>query len=114
MILNRKQVEIAKSCPVMSCDNCKLYKDKYALDSCMLDSDLIETLETAWKEVDKYKTDNKPRPLVEWGEDYRDCLWWKFPIEEPPYCGSPLDSSFPDYVTHFTMFQEPEKEDDAE
>lgn len=22
-----------------------------------------------------------PRPLEEWGEDYGDFLWWKFPIE---------------------------------
>ncbi|WP_128739136.1 hypothetical protein [Desulfocucumis palustris] len=43
-----------------------------------------------------------PRPLDEWDEDMGDCLWWTFPIEEPPYCGSPLDCDFPDHVTHFT------------
>ncbi|MBN6189410.1 hypothetical protein JQN58_21385 [Aneurinibacillus sp. BA2021] len=48
------------------------------------------------------KQANEPRPIEEWGEDYGDCLWWSFPIEEPPYCGSPLDCNFPDYVTHFT------------
>lgn len=43
------------------------------------------------------------RPIDEWGEDYGDCLFWKFPIEEPPYCGSPLDCDFTeDYYTHFT------------
>lgn len=31
------------------------------------------------------------RPLSEWSEDVGDVLWWKFPIEEPPYVGGPLD-----------------------
>jgi hypothetical protein len=30
-------------------------------------------------------------------------LWWRFPIAEPPYSGTPLDDDFPDYVTHWTM-----------
>lgn len=33
----------------------------------------------------------KPRPLSEWTEEDGDVLWWRFPIEEPPYCGSPND-----------------------
>ncbi|MGG5253538.1 hypothetical protein ACQYAD_08585 [Neobacillus sp. SM06] len=44
----------------------------------------------------------EPKHIEEWSEDYGDCLWWRFPIVEPPYCGTPLDSDFPDYVTHFT------------
>ena len=32
-----------------------------------------------------------PRPLDEWHEDYGSVLWWKFPIEEPPYVGTPND-----------------------
>lgn len=35
-------------------------------------------------------------------KDYGDCLWWRLPVEEPPYCGNPLDCNFPDDVTHFT------------
>ena len=42
------------------------------------------------------------RPLEEWGEDYGDVLWWKFPIEEPPHVGSPLDADWPGYHTHWT------------
>ncbi|PLS19105.1 hypothetical protein CVD28_01475 [Bacillus sp. M6-12] len=42
------------------------------------------------------------KPIDEWTEDDGDCLWWTFPIQEPPHCGSPLDSDFPDYLTHFT------------
>lgn len=42
------------------------------------------------------------RSLEEWGEDYGDVLWWKIPIEEPPYVGSPLDADWPGYHTHWT------------
>ena len=31
------------------------------------------------------------KPLSEWHEDIGPVLWWKFPINEPPYIGSPLD-----------------------
>jgi hypothetical protein len=48
------------------------------------------------------------RPIDEWGEDYGDVLWWTFPIEESPYCGSPLDSDWPDYHTHWTPLVIPE------
>jgi len=46
----------------------------------------------------------KAKPLEKWHEEDGDCLWWSFPIEEPPYCGTPLDCDFPDHVTHFTRF----------
>lgn len=36
-----------------------------------------------------------PRPLSEWTEETGDVLWWRFPIDEPPYVGSPLDEGFP-------------------
>lgn len=48
------------------------------------------------------------RPLEEWGEDYGDVLWWKFPIEEPPYVGSPLDEKWPAYHTHWTPIVVPQ------
>lgn len=35
-------------------------------------------------------------------EDDGDCLWWKFSIEEGPYCSLPLDTDWPGYHTHFT------------
>lgn len=48
------------------------------------------------------------RTLEEWGEDYGDVLWWKFPIEEPPYVGSPLDEKWPAYHTHWTPIVVPQ------
>lgn len=53
------------------------------------------------------------RTIDEWGEDNGDVLWWKFPIEEPPYVGSPLDANWPGYHTHWTpiAIPEPPKDD---
>lgn len=33
----------------------------------------------------------KARPISEYHEDMGPVLWWTFPIEEPPYVGSPND-----------------------
>lgn len=51
-----------------------------------------------------------PKPIDEWNEDDGDVLWWIFPVCEPPYCGTPNDSEWPEYHTHWTpivMPQEP-------
>lgn len=42
------------------------------------------------------------RPLADWHDDHGEVLWWKFPIDEPPYCGSPLCMDWPGYHTHWT------------
>lgn len=42
------------------------------------------------------------KPMNEWHEDHGDVLWWTLPVEEPPYCGSPLNSDWPGYHTHWT------------
>ena len=39
------------------------------------------------------------KTLSEWTEDDGPVLWWKFPIAEPPYVGTPLDSGFPVEMT---------------
>ena len=48
------------------------------------------------------------RPIEEWNEDFGDVLWWKFPVEEPPYVGSPLDEKWPGYHTHWTFISIPQ------
>lgn len=74
-------------------------------------------------------------PLAEWYEEIGPVLWWKFPIEEPPYCGTPNDLGYdvlaettvatfrreesrsvnfmvggwPGYHTHWTPIQIPEE-----
>lgn len=71
----------------------------------------------------------KARPISEYHEDMGDVLWWKFPIDEPPYLGSPNDLGYsvpvkissrnddvetlicvggwPGYHTHFTLIETP-------
>jgi hypothetical protein len=36
-------------------------------------------------------------------------MWWKFPITEEPYVGTPLDDDFPDHVTHWTPIPVPDE-----
>ena len=48
------------------------------------------------------------RPIEEWNEDFGDVIWWKFPIEEPPYVGSPLDEKWDGYYTHWTFIPIPQ------
>ena len=60
-----------------------------------------------------------PRPLAEWSEEDGAVLWWRFPVEEPPYVGTPLDDDWPvmgtatggttNYVTHWTRLLVPEE-----
>lgn len=66
---------------------------------------IIERLETAEEQVKQLK---EARPIDEWHEDIGAVLWWEFPISEPPYCGSPLDSEWPGYHTHWTPIVTPE------
>lgn len=35
--------------------------------------------------------DTTPRPFCDWHEDRGSVLWWRIPISEPPYVGTPLD-----------------------
>lgn len=44
----------------------------------------------------------RPRPESEWHEDMGDVLWFHFPIQEPPWVGTPLTSTWiEDWYTHF-------------
>lgn len=47
------------------------------------------------------------RPRAEWHEDMGPKLWWRFPVEEPPFAGTPLDEDFPEAFTHFTEIEVP-------
>lgn len=35
------------------------------------------------------------RPLAFWHEDQGPALFWRAPVSEPPYAGTPLDSDWP-------------------
>lgn len=51
-----------------------------------------------------------PRPREEWDYEDGDVLWWKIPVEEPPYVGTPDSSDWPGYHTHWTPFSVPESQ----
>lgn len=42
------------------------------------------------------------QPISEWTDGVGPCLWWILPIAEPPYCGTPGDSDWPEYHTHWS------------
>jgi hypothetical protein len=46
------------------------------------------------------------RPLSEWREDTGSVTWWKFPIDEPAWIGTPMDTDWPGYHSHFTPHPE--------
>lgn len=73
------------------------------------DYDTFFAYSNAVKRLGELEDANEPKHIAEWSEEDGNCLWWFFPIEEPPYCGLPLDCDFPDYVTHFTRLIVPIK-----
>lgn len=43
-------------------------------------------------------------PFSKWTEDHGSVLWWRFPVSEPPYVGSPLDLGFTVGAELFNQF----------
>lgn len=72
---------------------------------------LSDDLARARKVVEDLST---PRSRDSWHEDDGTALWWTLPVEEPPYCGTPLDDDFPDYATHWTPLPALAEHDQAE
>ena len=62
-------------------------------------AEMVRELERLRALVADYET---LRPEEEYHEDMGPVLWWKLPVDEPPYCGSPLNTEWPGYHTHFT------------
>lgn len=69
---------------------------------------LLKTAEEIAMENQTLKEPNRLMLDTEWHEDDGIVIWWKLPINEPPYVGTPLDSDFEEgYYTHFTRLVEP-------
>lgn len=81
------------------------YEEPYSSIECKTEEDYNRLLEL----LEKGKNAEKLNTIEEWNEDDGNCLWWRFPIEEPPYCGTPLDCNFPDNITHFTRLTIPKE-----
>lgn len=58
-----------------------------------------------------YETEIEAKPLDDWHEEIGNCLWWVFPVQEPPYVGTPHDSDWPEYHTHWTPIPLPKDPD---
>ena len=70
----------------------------------MTDQQLAKTLSDV---IATLKTLSTPRPLSSWHDDDGAVLWWRIPVDEPPYCGTPGDSDWPGYQTHWTPLPAP-------
>ena len=46
------------------------------------------------------------KPLNDYSEELGPVVWWKFPVTEPAWIGTPDDSDWPGYHTHFTPHPE--------
>ena len=69
---------------------------------------IADTITTLLARAETTRATALPQPLDDWHEDLGPKLWWKFPINEPPYCGTPLDDDWPEYHTHFTSIPMPD------
>jgi hypothetical protein len=62
------------------------------------------------------------KPLADWNDEIGPVLWWRFPIQEPPWVGTPLDSDWPieddgdevPYYTHWMPIPLPINPDDPD
>lgn len=63
----------------------------------------VDDTETAWEAWQAaLRAAPEARPLDEWHEDMGAVTWWRFPVEEAAWIGTPLDSDWPGYHTHWT------------
>ena len=89
-------------------------------NDCGVDNDVHNAaLELMWS---YHEHMNRFIPANEWHDDDGDVLWYRLPVAEPPYVGSPLDTDWHDepfaillngetkaeYFTHFQYIHTPE------
>lgn len=100
--------EMQRQVAELHCENRRLVDDArdarrrqmLALESmAVMAESLARADEAAVLAREAYQT---PLPLDDWHEDIGPVLWWVFPVEEAPWCGSPGDSDWPGYHTHWT------------
>ena len=76
-----------------------IWQDGGCTGDIVVDADVaVEVAALIGGAIDMRDTVNRlhtPRPCSEWHDDDGCVLWWKMPIEEPPYVGSPLCSDWP-------------------
>lgn len=56
---------------------------------------------------DSYRAMHHVRPIADWRPEFGPVLWWRYPIEAPPYHGTPEDAAWPGGLTHWTAVKAP-------
>jgi hypothetical protein len=55
-----------------------------------------------YERITKALDSDRARPLNEWSDDHGSVVWWAPPVREPSWIGTPSDSDWPGYHTHWT------------
>jgi hypothetical protein len=85
-----------------------LYDEAYGVGFVYADVEVVLKAIRALQDLESRVMDAKqPMRKSHWHEEDGPVLWWRFPVSEAPYCGTPLDDEFPDYVTHWTRIEPP-------
>jgi metal-dependent amidase/aminoacylase/carboxypeptidase family protein len=69
--------------------------------------ELADVLESAISESTALDEMTVVRPLAAWGSSDGSVLWWKLPVTETPYLGTPRDEGWPGDHTHWTPLPTP-------
>lgn len=111
--MKNKLIELLKKSSFSTADYCSRTGCKDCIGNYENGGGCFRELEANYLIANGVTISTEARPLKEWHEDIGDVLWWKFPIEEPPYVGSPLDLNWPSYHTHWTpiVVPQPPKEE---
>lgn len=62
-----------------------------------------EVQDSSLAEIDSL---TRPHLADEWTEEDGNVLWWRLPVESPPWCGTPLDEDWTGRHTHWTRLPE--------
>lgn len=91
-----------KPCPACGHPSPRFDLDAYECDECGLRGPFAQTIPTdcSLRSVAIANWNALPRrpvlrPFGDWHEDHGFCLWWRKPIDEEPWVGSPLDWGWP-------------------
>lgn len=78
----------------------KIYEDLYkVVNEINPPAPIIMTMIALCKWVAKLQKERDElvtlRKFDDWYEDASPMLWWRHPVSEPPYCGTPYDEDWP-------------------
>jgi hypothetical protein len=69
--------------------------------------ELADVIEAAISESTTLDEMTVVRPQAAWAASHGPVLWWKLPVTEAPYLGTPRDAGWPGDHTHWTPLPTP-------